>query len=259
MLSGKRAFRGATSADTMSAILKEDPPDLGETSRQIPPALERIVRHCLEKNSEERFQSARDVAFDLEALSSSSGSATTLPTISPARNPKPLVIAIAGLALVAAFGAGALLAGRKGHASLPVYHRLTFHQGTVQAARFTPDGQSIYSASWNGNPPEIFTTRPGSPESRPMGLPGTTLLSLSRSGELAVMLAARPTYATFSTGTLARVPLEGGSPREIISSIENADWSRDGTTLAVVRQRRKPLRKAYSSESERLLLAPAMV
>jgi serine/threonine protein kinase len=169
ILTGKRAFRGATAADTMSAILKEDPPDLSETSRQIPPALERTVRHCLEKNPEERFQSARDVAFDLEALSSASGSAATLPNVSSGRKTKPLVIAAAGLALLAAFGAGALLAGRKGHTSLPVYHRVTFHQGTVQAARFTRDGQSIvYSASWDGNPAEIFTTHVGSPESRPM-------------------------------------------------------------------------------------------
>jgi serine/threonine protein kinase len=68
MLSGKRAFHGDSAVDTMSAILKEDPPDLAETNRNVSPALERIVRHCLEKNPAERFQSARDVAFNLEAL-----------------------------------------------------------------------------------------------------------------------------------------------------------------------------------------------
>ena len=69
MLSGKRAFHGDSTADTMSAILKEDPPELSETNRSVPPGLDRIVRHCLEKNPAERFQSARDVAFNLEALS----------------------------------------------------------------------------------------------------------------------------------------------------------------------------------------------
>jgi serine/threonine protein kinase len=69
MLTGARAFRGETSADTISAILKEDLPDVSDVSRQIPPALGRIVRHCLEKTPEERFQSARDLAFDLEAVS----------------------------------------------------------------------------------------------------------------------------------------------------------------------------------------------
>ena len=68
MLSGKRAFHGDSPVDTMSAILKEDPPDLTETNRNVAPALERIVRHCLEKNPAERFQSARDVAFNLGAL-----------------------------------------------------------------------------------------------------------------------------------------------------------------------------------------------
>src|SRR6204780_462057 len=68
MLSGKRAFHGESSVETMSAILKEEPPDLAETNRNVSPVLERIVRHCLEKNPAERFQSARDVAFNLEAL-----------------------------------------------------------------------------------------------------------------------------------------------------------------------------------------------
>src|SRR5271163_3144131 len=68
MLSGKRAFHGDSAVDTMSAILKEDPPDLSETNRNVSPALERVVRHCLEKNPAERFQSARDAAFNLEAL-----------------------------------------------------------------------------------------------------------------------------------------------------------------------------------------------
>ena len=71
MLSGQRAFRGASAVETMNAILKEDPPELSETNRHLPPALERIVGHCLEKNPEERFQSARDIAFDLDQLSGS--------------------------------------------------------------------------------------------------------------------------------------------------------------------------------------------
>ena len=75
MLSGKRAFSRDTAAETMTAILKEDPPELTQLNRNISPALERIARHCLEKNPEQRFQSARDLAFDLEALSQHSGSA----------------------------------------------------------------------------------------------------------------------------------------------------------------------------------------
>ena len=70
---GRRAFKGETAVETMSAILREDPPDVRGRSRTCPPALERIVRRCLEKNPDERFQSARDLAFALDALSSASG------------------------------------------------------------------------------------------------------------------------------------------------------------------------------------------
>src|SRR5207247_7451600 len=73
MLSGRRAFHGESAADTMSAILKEDPPDLSDTNQNISPALERLVSHCLEKNPESRFHSASDLAFALEAISGSSG------------------------------------------------------------------------------------------------------------------------------------------------------------------------------------------
>src|SRR5437588_3748429 len=84
MLSGRRAFRGDSMAETMSAILREDPPDLSETNKTVSPALERVVRHCLEKNPAERFHSARDLAFAIESLSGSatiSGQTATMPTI----------------------------------------------------------------------------------------------------------------------------------------------------------------------------------
>src|SRR5271163_2674025 len=82
MLSGKRAFTGDSSVEVMSAILKEEPPPLTETLRTIPPALDRIVHHCLEKNPAERFQSARDVAFNIASLSdiSSTGAGSSTAT-----------------------------------------------------------------------------------------------------------------------------------------------------------------------------------
>lgn len=80
MCTGQRAFKGTTPADTMSAVLTGDPPDLTVTGRPAPPALERIVRRCLEKVPAERFQSARDLAFALDALSSTSGTTHDVPT-----------------------------------------------------------------------------------------------------------------------------------------------------------------------------------
>jgi hypothetical protein len=86
-----------------------------------------------------------------------------------------------------------------------------------------------------GLPVEIFSAKPGSPESRSLGLPGAELLSVSRSGELAVSLKRRPLDVFRSTGTLARVPLSGGAPREILEDVQFADWAPDGARLAVVR------------------------
>src|SRR5438128_4944851 len=86
MLSGRRAFHRESTADTISAILKEHPPDLSETNQRISPALERLVNHCLEKNPEERFHSASDLAFALEALSGSSATSAqtvAMPTFAP--------------------------------------------------------------------------------------------------------------------------------------------------------------------------------
>ena len=108
MLSGRRAFRGESTADTISAILREDPPDLSSTSGNINPALERVVNHCLEKSPEERFNSARDLAFALEALSgpvTTSGDTTTILAKLPVskRNRRELVAwSVAGLFLIAA-------------------------------------------------------------------------------------------------------------------------------------------------------------
>ena len=100
MLSGKRAFQGQTSVETMNAILKEDPPEFAETNRSVPPALERIVRHCIEKGPEERFQSARDAAFALGALSDSSSSATGAVTVARRRAWRPWLRAAAEMALL---------------------------------------------------------------------------------------------------------------------------------------------------------------
>jgi serine/threonine protein kinase/Tol biopolymer transport system component len=107
MLSGRRAFRGESTADTISAILREDPPDLSGTNPTISPALERVVNHCLEKNPEERFHSARDLAFAVEAVSGTPGASTSAATLlralpPPKRKTRELLAwAAAGLFLIA--------------------------------------------------------------------------------------------------------------------------------------------------------------
>jgi hypothetical protein len=235
MLSGRRAFKGDSAAETMHAILKDEPPDLLETNRNLPPALERIVRHCLEKHPEQRFHSAHDVAFDLQAVSTFSGTTTARATL---RGPRSRRVLLLGALFAAAVALG-VLADRalrmREPAELPIARRLTFDRGTVGTVRFAPDGNTIvYNAEWRGEPNEVFTTRLDSRESRPLGLPGAVLYATSSTSELAVGLGAL-SNAT-GTATLARVPLAGGAPREILAGVTWADWSPDGSELAAVHE-----------------------
>src|ERR1700676_839805 len=111
MLSGRRAFQGTTAADTMSAILKEEPAELSSTGRNLPPALGRIVHRCLEKDPVERFQSAHDLAFNLELVSrdeSGSGAAMALPA---GKSRRSLIAALVALVVIGAAGAGFLARG----------------------------------------------------------------------------------------------------------------------------------------------------
>src|SRR5262249_6102683 len=191
MLPGRRAFQRETSAETLTAILREDPTVLSSASMPaIPPGLERIVRHCLEKSPSERFQSALDIAFDLQSLSSVSGEPAAVATEARRRLAPGLVLAVVGVALAAA--AGYIVAARARPASLPTFRPLTFRRGLVTSARFTPEGQTVvYGAAWEGDPIRIFSTRVGSPESTPLSLPPGDVLSVSPSGELAVSLDRR--------------------------------------------------------------------
>jgi serine/threonine protein kinase len=160
MLTGQRAFRGATRADTLSAILERDPPGMTVPGGQVLPSLERLVRRCLEKDPEERFQSARDVGFALETLigpASSEAVAIEARPAPPWRWPR----AGALLALVAAVaGAGGLLAGRDlWQGPAPTFKQLTFRRGWISYARFAPDGRTVlYAASWDGKP--LRSSRP---------------------------------------------------------------------------------------------------
>jgi eukaryotic-like serine/threonine-protein kinase len=238
MLSGKRAFHGDSAVDTMSAILKEDPPELAETNRSVSPALERIVRHCLEKNPAERFQSARDVAFNLGALtdisSSGRGGVRALPEEPAARR---WLVPVLGSLLLLASWAGIYRFARRGAAAAnPTFHEVTFRSGTIWAARFAPDGQTIvYGAAWEGQPQEIFSTRFDSSDSRTVGLPPAQILAISSKGEMAISLDPKNVGAFTQTGTLARVPLAGGAPRQVLDKVLWADWTPDGQSLAVVR------------------------
>jgi eukaryotic-like serine/threonine-protein kinase len=233
MLTGKRAFSGQTEVDTMTAVLKEEPPEMTLVRPHIPPAFERVVRHCLEKEPENRFQSARELAFALGTVSDLSTSRSIVPFRSamlPWRRWLP------GLAAAVLLAVGGIFAGMNfKQASNPAYRRLTFERGTIYSARFAPDGGSVvYGAAWNGRPIELFSTLANAPLEHPLGLPSAHLLSLSRSNELALSLhGSNGTRLDFSHGMLASAPLAGGAPREILQDTTWADWSPEGKLAAV--------------------------
>ncbi len=231
MLAGRRAFRGETEVDTITAVLKEDPPAINLEQAGVPESVLQIVRHCLEKEPENRFQSVRDLGFALDTLSSASGGRTNRFGVS---RPQAILVpwAIAAVFLAATL---LLLVNQWRQKTVsPSYRRLTFEQGTVYSARFAPDFRGVvYGAAWNGKPLQIFSTVGDSLLSQPLNLADANLLAISRSGELAVSLHGAHLAHLEMVGTLARSPFAGGSPREVLEDVAWADWDSNGE-LAVV-------------------------
>ncbi len=235
MLTGRRAFAGASAVEAMHAILKEDPTERSSTPAELPPALERVVRHCLEKSPEQRFQSAQDLGFALEAASGLTSATAIAPAAVVPAPKRRLWPALAGVVILVAVALASFFAGgRAGQTSRPQFQRLTFRRGIIGRARFAPDGQTVvYGAGWDLDPWQLFSTRPGNTESRPFGMQAD-ISAISSSGEMA-LLAGAPRRGPPFVGTLARAPLAGGAPRDVLDNVRDADWAPDGKSLAVVR------------------------
>ena len=250
MLSGKRAFQGQSAADTMGAILKDDPPSLSQITPAVPLSLHRIVYRCMEKNPDERFHSAWDLGFALEGLSTTSDSALAL-TGAKARAKRPrwvlILTAVAALGFVAAT---ALLAGRHLAPATPIrFEDVVLRKGQFWQARFAPDMRTVvYGAVFRFGEDGLYVADANTQVGRSLGIPDAGLLAVSRNGELAVLLSAHQIFqysGNSIVGTLARVPLSGGTPRAVVENVQSADWSPDGSQLAVSR---------YSPEQKHYLL-----
>ncbi|MBA2260673.1 MAG: protein kinase, partial [Acidobacteria bacterium] len=240
LLTGRRAFQRDTAAETMTAILKEDIPEFSDSGSYIPQGLDRIVRRCLEKNPDERMQSARDIAIALDAVSGSDVSSLRgagPPRVKPRTRWSRIV---AGLLLLVAAAAGGYLvarslAPRATPDNLPHYTQLTFRRGEIRTARFTPDGQSVvYSAVWDSEPHRVYSFRLDSPRSAAPPIADAALLAVSRSGEMAIATRPERRDLFIQSGTLAQIPLGGGAPREILEHVIEAAFAPDGR-IAVVR------------------------
>jgi len=240
MATGHRAFQKKTGAETLAAIIRDEPEPVAQANPRVPAPFRWIVERCLAKEPDERYVSTRDLARDLKSVREHLGEVTSsasggMAVVEPARR-RSLAVPLALAAVVLAAAAGLLLGRRTTAVAQPRFQRLTFQRGNVIDARFGPDGQTVYySAAWEGAAPRVYSLRPGSPESAALTLPPAALLGLSSSGELAIQLDPRPASTGFGySGTLARVPLTGGSPKEILQEVSYAEWAPGSSDLAVV-------------------------
>jgi len=241
MATGRRAFQRGTTAETLTAIIREDTEPVAQVNSAVPAPFRWIVERCLQKDPEERYASTRDLARDVRAVrehlsEAPSVSGETRPAApAPTRRAVPRAV-WTGVALVAALLGGMFLQKRLGRTLPPSYQQITFGSGTIRAARFAPDGQTIvYSAGWDGTPLKLFLKHPSSPDSLPLELPSANLLSISPSGEMAIAIGCRSNHPGVCAGTLAKAALTGGAPRDVADGVQEADWAPDGTTLMVVR------------------------
>jgi serine/threonine protein kinase/Tol biopolymer transport system component len=251
MATGVLPFRGETSAVITDAILNRAPTAAIRLNPELPPKLEETINKALEKDREMRCQSAAEMRADLKRIKRSLDSSRTSVVIesatpavaaAPAR---PLatrsntVWSLLALSVLVALAAGIYVGKQMFSFSPPpppTYRQLTFRRGSIRSARFAPDGQTIlYSAAWQGSPVDVFTARPEAPEARSMGLSRTQLASVSSASEMAVLLNSKAIGTWVNMGTLARAPLVGGAPREVLEHVQWADWSADGSNLVVVR------------------------
>jgi len=209
LATGKRAFQRDSAAETLAAVIREEPEPIAKLNPRLPAPVRWIVERCLAKDADQRYASTRDLARDLSTLRDHLSEAVSGETAAGIETPAP---------------------------AHPTFQRLSFRRGTILSARFAPDGRTvIYGAAWEGEPCRLFSTRPESPESSPLMLPEAEILAISRTGQLAISLERRWAGRFIWSGTLAQVPLAGGAPRELLENVHWADWGPEGTHLAVVR------------------------
>jgi hypothetical protein len=224
LLTARHPFRRDSAVETMNNIAKEPTPHLKIRGLQYP-AIERLVRHCLEKKPDDRFQAARDLLYSLETL---------IPEAAPRRAWRRwlgVALAMAAVAAIGAAGVTTWRAAKNERTFVPAarYRQLTYRSGELTRARFTPDGHTyVFSAAWDDQPPEPFVAITEGVGARPLGLPRASVLSIAAGGEMATLLDG---------ARLAIVPLGGGgAPREVATDVVDADFVPGTSTLAAIRR-----------------------
>ncbi len=237
MLVGDPPFTGSTAQAIVAKVLTEKPIPPSRARDTIPEEVNEAILIALAKLPADRFSTAAEFATALNGGGPTvrrRGDAVAH-TGTPARQWQRTMLAAAALLMLTV----GFLAGRAGlgrHAATGiVFSPKTFHREGIFNARYAPDGRAIVlSATSVNNVPELFILRPDYPEQASLGLPDSHLLSISSKGELAILVRAEHSNHRVFQGTLARVPLDGGAPREVLDSVREADWSPDGSELAII-------------------------
>jgi hypothetical protein len=236
LITGVRPFSGSTRSALIAAIVNAEPVPPSRARPGIPQALERAVERCLAKDPDDRWQTARDLLAELRWIAAGEPGSRA----SPVRRPRISWRTVALSLVTATAVAGLVLAARTAltpaTAAVAKYHRVTFRQGAVSSARFTPDGQTfVYSASWEGAPYNVFLGRADSPDARDLSLESGKILSISKAGDMALVFGPQNIARPFGVRTLARVPMAGGARRDLLDGIVDADWIAGTNDIAVIR------------------------
>ena len=232
---GKPAFTGSDAASLIAAIMTADPPSMSSLNPVTPPAVDRVVKKCLAKDPEARWQSARDLGDELNWIASP-GSVTTSNPKAPER--MFWRWAASSLALLALAGGGIWAWHARSPMPTPVrFEQLTLRDGLVTRALFQRDGSGFtYTAKWDGGAQHTYAGRLGEREHRELPLADyATVTAVSPTGELAIRIPPGDNPAA-SAQLLARVPSSGGPHREITENVVAADWTPDGSSLVVARR-----------------------
>ncbi len=238
MLTGHAAFSRSSSAETFSALLRDDPRPVEEINPSVPPPLRWIIERCLSKSPRDRYASTRDLARDLQTLKDHSATTGFQAAGTRLEKPRPRSLRVAAgiLAIVLGAAGGLLL---RDHFRSPLqadFRRLTFREGIVTRALFAPNGSILYAASWEGNPVRSYLALPESTGiDRALDSDIQFPLGFSGDGSQVLVLVGPSRLSVNESGTLAWWPSLGGRPRRILDNAGWADAAASGRFLAVVR------------------------
>jgi serine/threonine protein kinase len=227
MLSGVRAFRRDTAAETMTAVLKDDPPELTGSVRLVSPTLERIVRRCLEKSPEQRFQSARDLSFALSALSGSETSGAARASAAVPRR-QPLLLWLGILLALAAVAAATWFIARRPPATTRMEFAISVpEEMSVSHMALSRDGSMLafISPEEKSALPMLYVQRVGSPK--------VTLLPGTQNASYPFWSPDGAYVAFFANGKLQKISVSGGTPQVLANALaaRGGSWSNKGVII----------------------------